>query len=985
MTSTDAKKPGPVIWVPLLACFFWLVLTLALYRQASQVDEAHRLELEHTRLSTVARQLMDARNWNATHGGVYVLKSEYGQPNPWLPEGERTLATEDGRTLVLMNPAYMSRQLAERSSEPGIGISIISNVPLRPENKADTWESGALGQCTEEAREVFSAPGEDGQGKLRLLSVLVAQESCLRCHLGRKVGEVLGGISVSQDADVYLHNVEQQQRNMQLLYSLLGLTGVLAIGGLTLNLTRRRWLAEETSRMKSAFMARLSHDMRTPLTAILGMSELLQQKGMQEQDRKKALRYLSQAGSALLEMVRDVTDHASLEQGALQLRPASFALRAALEDCMALFRPVAEAKGLDIDLDVNPDLPDAVVGDCFRLRQALGNLVSNAVKFTELGRVRVCVEPAGRKAGGINQGAADILRLKIMVQDTGPGLPEEDAERIFESFQRGSDNPSVPGTGLGLYISRTIARRMGGDVTVISSPGRGSCFTLELCLQLPSWTDQKKKNGECGQQEPESAAGEQNTDGAQASACGSVGGPALSVASAPDCRPASGCDRKMDTVPGPESGPEAGSDLGPELGPEMSATSGSESAPAADPEIFSEANTEIGSEGHSEPEQTAQDKPVPQQPVVPVTAPSVTACTVQGNGAGVAMHAQASSAQSGCFEGRRILVAEDNEANRYIMEHMLRAEGACVRMARDGKSALAALDDGPWDMVILDARMPDMGGLEVLQAVRAGHTAVSPRQKIIIYTAALDAEDRQRSADLEADMVLLKPLTFASLRKELASLLPARARNGMGQDGESPDRKCQNNAPACGQAASGAPGMPCEDVSCTEAMLAPSNAACCSGPHSASDRCAAVSVSNAPHEEALMPWNRQEALAALDHDPELLLQLAEVLRKDLQTRGAHLEAALGAGDAYNLRRLAHAVKNSAGTMRFDVLHARAGDTENAQEADLEQAAAHMRRALQEALAMLDEYLGVEPDANFAAGKAAAPECDPASAGRKGDC
>ena len=142
-----------------------------------------------------------------------------------------------------------------------------------------------------------------------------------------------------------------------------------------------------------------------------------------------------------------------------------------------------------------------------------------------------------------------------------------------------------------------------------------------------------------------------------------------------------------------------------------------------------------------------------------------------------------------------------------------------------------------------------------------------------------------------------------------------------------------------------------------------------------------------------MPWNRQEALAALDHDPELLVQLAEVLRKDLQTRGARLEAALSTGDAHSLRRLAHAVKNSAGTMRFDVLHARAGDAESAPEADLEQAVAHMRRALREALAMLDEYLdklgGAEPCADFLADKSAgpvsAPGCDLAPAGRKGDC
>ena len=892
MAHVVAKKNGPAIWLPLLACFFWLVLTLALYRQAARVDEAHRLELEHTRLSTVARQLLDARNWNAAHGGVYVLKSAYGQPNPWLPEAERTVDTADGRTLVLMNPAYMSRQLAERNSEPGIGISIISNVPLRPENKADAWESDALGQCTEGAREIFSAPETNGQGKLRLLSVLVAQESCLRCHQGRMVGEVLGGISVSQNAEAYMHNAGLQQRNMRLLYTLLGLTGVLAIGGLTLNLTRRRWLAEETSRMKSAFMARLSHDMRTPLTAILGMSELLQQKGAPEKERRSALRYLTQAGGALLEMVRDVTDHASLEQGALQLRAAPFSLRAALEDCTALFLPVAEAKGLDIDLDVDPQLPDAVVGDSFRLRQALGNLVSNAVKFTELGRVRVCVGPAERKPASASFGSSDALCLRILVQDTGPGLPLEDAERIFESFQRGSDASSAPGTGLGLYIARTIARRMGGDVTVTSAPGRGSCFALEVCLQLPGSADGKKSGSRPGCQAATAQAGAcAMRETAPGTVVGAAGAAVPPSAAAVPSGSSAGSD--WPAAPGFAAEPEPPAKAVPCSGAALSA----EPEPPAGPARFTAPPPALSPFLSCSAECALADAAV-----VPAADPAADAAAdAAANAAADEDGEAAPESETGCFAGRRILVAEDNEANRYIMEHMLRAEGACVCMARDGKAALAALAQGPWDLVILDARMPDMSGLDVLQAVRLGHAAVPALQKTVIYTAALDAEDRRRCKDLGADLVLLKPLTFAVLRKKLASLLRAE------------------------------------------------------------DRARATSCADAHGKEALALWNRQAAMDALDDDLQLLMRLAEVLRGDLRVRDAELDAALAAGDDACLRRLGHAVKNSAGTMRFDVLRERACHVEQAQKTDIGQAVTEMRAALREALDMLDKELDKELD------------------------
>ena len=334
---------GPGHWrrwlLPVLASAAWLVLTFCLYRHAVQGEQAHLLELCHTRLAATAHQLMDARDWNAGHGGVYVPLSAYGEPNPWLPEKDRTLQTADGRTLVLMNPAYMSRQMAERLTEPGFRLAIVGQAPLRPGNRADDWERRILATATQGGQVFFS--GEDclPQGRLRLLRTLAAQESCLRCHQGHKEGDMLGGISISMDAAAYVRDLERKQRELGLLYGLLALTGVLAVGGITSNLTLRRLQAEEKSRLKSAFMGRLSHDMRTPLAAMLGMSDLLDRQDCGTEQRHTALAYLRRACGALLEMVDDITDHASLEQGDVRLRCRTFDLPACLRACADLYNP----------------------------------------------------------------------------------------------------------------------------------------------------------------------------------------------------------------------------------------------------------------------------------------------------------------------------------------------------------------------------------------------------------------------------------------------------------------------------------------------------------------------------------------------------------------------------------------------------------------------------------------------------------------------
>lgn len=482
--------------LPLLLSCLWCLFMVALYQRGNAERDAHTTELALTQARTLYSQVLDARSWNAAHGGVYVPESEYGEPNPWIPEAQRTLALADGQRLVLMNPAYMSRQIGELSSVKGTSFRITSHAPLRPENASDIWETQALLRCVEGASEMFALARDGEKPRYRYLGALYAKKDCLSCHMGSVVGEVRGGISVSLDARPFLQAGEEQERNLRWAFGLMGLTGVVGIGGTSLLAWRRRMLAEERERMKSNFLANMSHDMRTPLTGILGMSDLLEHSQNEEQ-RREALRYLHLAGATLLEMVSDITDYAALDTGNVRLNACSFDVRQVLQRCLDLFEPQCRVKALYLRLHVEDEVPAFVTGDEFRLRQALGNLISNAVKFTAQGGICIRVSRGlcplqiyKTSEGKATQGtaiepvralAAEPCVLRFAVEDTGVGIAVQDQRRVFERFERGSaPSEGYGGTGLGLSIALDIAVLMGGCLEVESQVGQGSCFTLSL-------------------------------------------------------------------------------------------------------------------------------------------------------------------------------------------------------------------------------------------------------------------------------------------------------------------------------------------------------------------------------------------------------------------------------------------------------------------------------------------------------------------------
>ncbi|HSN89947.1 MAG TPA: PAS domain-containing protein, partial [Anaeromyxobacteraceae bacterium] len=235
--------------------------------------------------------------------------------------------------------------------------------------------------------------------------------------------------------------------------------------------------ADAASRAKSAFLANMSHEIRTPLNAILGYAQLLQRDPSLSADAREDLETINRSGEHLLGLINSVLEMSKIDAGRVTVQATTFSLHGMLADLASLFRGRTEAKGLTFETVRLGEVPDRVVADEGKVRQVLTNLLGNAVKFTERGGI-VLRTSSGKDGAG-------QLRLAVEVEDTGPGIGEEDLGRLFQHFEQTASGRQVQaGTGLGLAISRAHARLVGGDVTVTSQVGRGSVFRLEVPVQV---------------------------------------------------------------------------------------------------------------------------------------------------------------------------------------------------------------------------------------------------------------------------------------------------------------------------------------------------------------------------------------------------------------------------------------------------------------------------------------------------------------------
>ena len=235
--------------------------------------------------------------------------------------------------------------------------------------------------------------------------------------------------------------------------------------------------AEEANEAKIAFLSNMSHEIRTPITAILGMNEMIQR----EAEKEEILEYsenIRKAGVSLLGIISDILDFSKIDSGHMELEDERYSLKSMIGDLYNLVTFRAEAKGLGLDFLIDPNLPEALIGDEIRIKQVISNLLTNAVKYTEKGAVILEIKMEKKLPGAV--------RIGVSVNDTGIGIREEDMERLFEPFERMDlkKTRSIEGTGLGLAITRKILALVDSDLQVESTYGKGSKFFFSFTQKV---------------------------------------------------------------------------------------------------------------------------------------------------------------------------------------------------------------------------------------------------------------------------------------------------------------------------------------------------------------------------------------------------------------------------------------------------------------------------------------------------------------------
>jgi two-component system sensor histidine kinase/response regulator len=534
---------------------------------------------------------------------------------------------------------------------------------------------------------------------------------------------------------------------------------------------RRACAAERANEAKSVFFATMSHEIREPMNGVIGMTRLLLETPLTEEQRG-FVEAVHDSGQALLTIINDILDVSRIEAGRLELDKIDFDLRTLLERVVAILMPRARDKGLALRLLIDPAVPTTLRGDPGRIRQICLNLLGNAIKFTDAGEISLAVRLVAE--------TQSELRLGLTVRDTGIGIPEHLQERLFTAYAQA--DPSVPrlygGSGLGLTICKRLVGLMGGEIRLSSQPGEGTVFDLELSLArtpearqdppLPSpevagtrllIVDGTRTTRTMLQQRTQSWG----IDAAIAES---------GVATLAALNQAHDQGRPIEIALIDSSLPDLS---GEELGRQIK----------ADPRLHETELVMIASSGLRGDAARVKEIGFSAYLPKPVTAQTLLECLLQRRGA-----PRAAGALSGASElitvhsmserraaGLRILLADDNPVNCRIAMLMLEKAGHHIDVVNDGAAAVESLRHKDYDLVLMDVQMPGLDGLEATRRIRqlpADRAGVP----VIAITAQALADDEQRCLEAGMNDYITKPIDRARLLGKLAQWGPSANRAG---------------------------------------------------------------------------------------------------------------------------------------------------------------------------------------------------------------